>query len=102
MGWARRRFGDLSDVLGTGYKTIQPAEQPIYPNDKRSIHAVTDVRPGETLTPDNVRVLRSERNLAPGLHPRYWEVVCGAIATSAISAGEGIGWRHLVRRATLA
>jgi N-acetylneuraminate synthase len=99
LTWAREQFGDLEDVLGTGFKTIQPAEQPIYPNDKRSIHAIDDVHPGETLTPRNIRVLRSERNLIPGLHPRYWELVCGAIATAPVAAGEGVGWRHLVQRA---
>jgi sialic acid synthase SpsE len=96
--WVRRRFGDVSDIVGDGYKRIAPAEQELYPNDKRSIHAIADVTPGATLGPDNVRVLRSERNLAPGLHPRYWNVICGAQTTSAIEAGQGVQWTHLLRR----
>lgn len=92
------RFGDVSEIVGDGVKRIVPAEGPLYPNDKRSIHAIRDVAAGETLTAESIRVLRSERNLAPGLHPRYWEVACGAVAVEPMSAGEGTQWRHLIRR----
>ena len=92
------RFGDVSAIVGDGIKRIVPAEAPLYPNDKRSIHAIRDVTAGETLTADSIRVLRSERNLVPGLHPRYWEVACGAVAVNSLSAGDGLQWHHLIRR----
>ena len=99
MAWVRREYGEptVERALGNGRKEIQPSEQPLYPRDKRSIHALRDIAAGETLTPDNVRVLRSERNLLPGLHPRNWDVVCGAVATRQISAGDGIAWEHLLQ-----
>jgi N-acetylneuraminate synthase len=93
------RFGDVSAIVGDGVKRIVAAEAPLYPNDKRSIHAIRDIAAGDTIGSDNVRVLRSERNLAPGLHPRYWEVACGAVAAEPVSAGDGLQWRHLIRRA---
>ena len=92
------RFGDVSAIVGDGIKRIVAAEAPLYPNDKRSIHAIRDVTAGETLTADSIRVLRSERNLVPGLHPRYWEVACGAVAANSLSAGDGLQWHHLIRR----
>lgn len=100
MTWIRSEYGDeaVDRILGNGRKEIQRAEMPLYPNDKRSIHALRDIAAGETLSPDNVRVLRSERNLSPGLHPRYWELVCGAVTTKAIPNGQGVSWSALLRR----
>lgn len=97
MAEVQRRFGNVSAVVGDGVKRIVPAEHELYPNDKRSIHAVRDIAAGDTLGPENLRVLRSERNLVPGLHPRYWELACGAVAVDGLSAGAGLQWRNLVR-----
>ncbi len=98
VAWVHTRFGDVTEIIGDGYKRIAAAEQELYPNDKRSIHAIVDIACGATLGPDSVRVLRSERNLVPGLHPRYWDVICGAQTTRAIEAGHGVQWTHLLRR----
>lgn len=96
LAWVQERFGDVTAIIGSGRKEIQPAEAPLYPNDKRSIHAICDIARGETLSADNIRVLRSERNLVPGLHPRYWELLRGAVTTSALHAGEGLRWTHVI------
>lgn len=97
LAWVRQAYDGVQEILGTGQKTIQAAEQDLYPNDKRSIHAIVDVPAGEALSDRNVRILRSERNLRPGLHPRYWEVVLGALTVSELRAGEGVSWEHLIR-----
>ncbi len=99
LPWVRGRFGDVTALIGSGVKQIQPAERELYPHDKRSIHAIADIDADEPLSAGNVRVLRSERNLVPGLHPRYWDVVCGALTTSPLAAGEGVRWSHLIRGA---
>lgn len=100
LDWVRLEYGEsaLNEILGNGRKEIQPAERPLYPNDKRSIHALRDIPAGETLSPANVRVLRSERHLTPGLHPRHWETVCGSVTTAAISMGDGVSWDILLAR----
>jgi N-acetylneuraminate synthase len=100
MALVRSAYGDnaVEGILGGGCKTIQPSERSLYPGDKRSIHALRDIDTGETLSPENVRVLRSERNLSVGLHPRYWKTVCGAVTTAAISRGEGVTWEALLQR----
>ena len=43
LAWVRQRYDGVAAVLGNGQKTIQPAERELYPNDKRSIHAVVRV-----------------------------------------------------------
>ncbi|MGH2888743.1 MAG: N-acetylneuraminate synthase family protein [Solirubrobacteraceae bacterium] len=98
LAWVQSRFGDVSEIVGDGRKTIVAAERPLYPNDKRSIHAIVDIAAGDKLGPDNIRVLRSERNLSPGLHPRHWDTVRGARTTHAVMAGEGVQWEHLLQR----
>lgn len=85
-------------ILGHGRKEIMPCEAELYPCDKRSIHALTAIAVGETLSESNIRVVRSERNLRPGLHPRHLEDVLGARVTAPVAPGEGLQWNHLLRR----
>jgi N-acetylneuraminate synthase len=102
LAFVERRYGAdaVRRASGHGRKEIMPAEAELYPCDKRSIHAIRAIDAGERLTPENLRILRSERNLAPGLHPRYWDVVLGARTTRPLSEGEGLGWSHLLVRET--
>jgi N-acetylneuraminate synthase len=93
--WTAER---VDAVLGHGRKEIMDAERPLYPCDKRSIHALRPIVAGERLTVENVRVLRSERNLAPGLHPRHWETILGARVQEPLRASEGLRWEHLIGR----
>ena len=100
LEFVERRYGAdaVRRVSGHGRKEIMPAEAELYPCDKRSIHAIRAVAVGERLTPENLRILRSERNLTPGLHPRYWEVVMGARTSRPLAEGEGLDWSHLLQR----
>jgi sialic acid synthase SpsE len=98
LGEVERRFGraDVRAALGHGRKEIMPVERPLYPADKRSIHAIRAVASGERLSEDNIRILRSERNLTPGLHPRHWEAVLGARLSRPLELGAGLQWTHLL------
>jgi N-acetylneuraminate synthase len=99
-GWIRRHWPEsrVEALRGHGRKEIMDAERPLYPNDKRSIHAIRPIAEGERLSEENVRVLRSERNLTPGLHSRHWETVMGARARSPLRRSEGLRWDHLIDR----
>jgi N-acetylneuraminate synthase len=92
-----KRLGEtrVKTILGHGRKEIMPAEVLYYPNDKRSIHAIKDIHSGEVLSRENMRILRSG-DLTPGLHPRYWYTVSGAVAVQDIAEGTGIIWEHLL------
>lgn len=96
--YVRKLFGkEKTDVvLGTYKKMIAPSEKDIYPNDKRSIHAVQNIKKGDILTKENIMVLRSERNLNPGMHPRYYKLILGKKVSRGISYGKGVQLNDLL------
>jgi N-acetylneuraminate synthase len=87
---------DGERLLGVPAKTITPAEVEIASCDRRSILASCAIAPGERLTETNTCILRSERNLTPGLHPRFWSTILGRRAVKPVGPGEGIRWEHLL------
>ncbi len=92
------RFGSarVETVLGNGVKTLAASEKRNYGYTNRSIHAMQDLPPGTTLNEGNCAILRTEKNLTPGLHPRYWERILGSRTTVAVTAGDGILWDHIL------
>ena len=55
---------------------------------RRSIYAVRDIGSGESLTPDNIRVIRP----GFGLAPRHYDELIGRRARGRIGRGTPIGW----------
>ncbi|MFW5827002.1 MAG: N-acetylneuraminate synthase family protein [Alkalispirochaeta sp.] len=86
----------VEKVLGSGVKQLAPSEERNYGFTNRSIHAIRDMEAGRILNADNIAVLRTEKNLSPGLHPRYWETILGRRTTGPVSSGQGITWDHLL------
>ena len=87
---------NATSLLGSPVKQVTQVEADYHHWDRRSLHAIRDIGEGEALTDQNVRILRSEKNLTPGLHPRYWRVVCGKRATAFVPKGNGIQWHDLL------
>ena len=85
----------VGKVLGTSRKIITPSEEELYPCDRRSIHAVENLKKGNILTKENVKILRTERNLRPGLHPRYYDLILGKTLAKDVDYGQGIVWEYL-------
>ncbi len=83
-------------VLGTGVKVLAPAEESNYGRTNRSIHVLADMRAGDIVTAESVALLRTERVLEPGLHPRHLTDVLGSRLQKDIAAGQGLLWRHLI------
>ncbi|TFG79680.1 MAG: spore coat protein [Spirochaetales bacterium] len=79
-------------VLGDGCKRLAPSEAANYMRTNRSLHASRAIREGETLTEENVAVLRTEKILRPGLVPALLPVVLGRKAARDISDGQGLEW----------
>jgi N-acetylneuraminate synthase len=98
MAFVNGRWGRevVAAMLGHGRKEIMPCEAELYPCDKRSIVAMRPLRPGDRLSPDCLRILRSERNLKPGLHPRHWEEIMGAKVVRPVELGVGVTWDDLL------
>lgn len=95
-----KRFGSdrVERVLGDGVKRVAVSEERNYGYTNRSIHARRDLSTGHVVTSDDIAILRTEKNLTAGLHPRYWDTVLGATLTRPIEAGAGLLWNHLLLR----
>ena len=85
-------------VLGTGQKIITPSEQELYPGDKRSIFTIKDIKKDEKINKNNAVILRAERFLAPGIHPRYYDLVLGKRVVKPIKKHTGLQWEYLLKK----
>ncbi|MDR1838666.1 MAG: N-acetylneuraminate synthase family protein [Treponema sp.] len=87
-----REYGDglVEKILGDGVKKLAPSEKVNYRFTNRSIHALRDIAPGEILKRDDYAVLRTEKNLRPGLEPYMEKALEGRTARNFIPSGEGI------------
>jgi sialic acid synthase SpsE len=94
----RSQFGAarVEAVLGSGRKELAPSERANYGRTNRSLHAVGALDAGAVLGPEDVAILRTEKNLRPGLGPEHLSTVLGRTLTRAVPAGEGIVWDDLL------
>ena len=92
IAFYKRRYGSrfVEQILGDGIKKLAPSEKDNYPFTNRSIHALRDIHPGEIIKKRDFAVLRSEKNLRPGLDPCWEKSLVGRTAKKFIPAGEGI------------
>jgi pseudaminic acid synthase len=74
-------------VIQTG---ILPAEEKSL-LFKRSIYISKDIKAGEVLNEDNLRVIRP----ASGLAPKHWDEVVGKRAKTDLKAGTPLSWEHI-------
>ncbi|QQO08015.1 N-acetylneuraminate synthase family protein [Breznakiella homolactica] len=85
-----RGRGLVQAVLGDGIKRLAPSEAENYQRTNRSVHALRDIQPGESIEAGAVASLRTEKILRPGLPPVWEARVIGRKARNFIPAGEGI------------
>jgi sialic acid synthase SpsE len=85
----------IEQILGSGVKELAPSEKANYRYTNRSIHALRDIAPGETLKRGDYAVLRTEKNLRPGLEPRMEKALEGKTVLEFIPAGEGIRFEDI-------
>lgn len=88
----------VEELRGQPMKRVAPSEALLAAVDRRSLHALEDISEGDLLGESNVAVLRGERNLRPGLHPRHWPDLRGVRATRSIRRGDGIVWDDVLVR----
>lgn len=87
---------DTECALGSGDKTVQKVETELRRKARRSIHTIRDIEAGETVTEDNIKILRSGEQ-TPGLAPKHYTEIIGATATRDIDKGEGVQWDDIDR-----
>jgi sialic acid synthase SpsE len=86
----------VGQVLGDGVKRLAPAEAGFYATTRRSLHALRDLEAGTRLRPQDICIVRSERNLRPGLDPEHFAALVGCTVRRRVPAGEGIRWEDLL------
>lgn len=91
-------FGNnkVDKILGTGVKELAESEKDNYKTTRRSIKALCKINKGELITIEKITVLRSEKNLTPGLGPEFIDIVISKTAKKTIHAGEGINREHFI------
>jgi N-acetylneuraminate synthase len=77
-------------AAGDGIKRLAPAEKANYGRTNRSVHASFTLEAGTVLKKENCAVLRTEKILRPGMHPRYYAEIMGRRLARRVPAGEGI------------
>ncbi|MCK9170066.1 MAG: N-acetylneuraminate synthase family protein [Treponema sp.] len=85
-------------VLGTGIKTLAPAERANYGRTNRSLHFMHDMPAGELIGPADIGVLRTEKILTPGISPEYLKTVTGAYTVHTVTAGAGVQWEDVIKK----
>jgi sialic acid synthase SpsE len=94
--YVRERGADLVEaVLGSGIKALAPSERLNYKRTNRSVHALRNIKKGEIIGPGDFAVLRTEKNLRPGLPPSWEAKIPGRKAQKDIPAGEGINFEDI-------
>ena len=88
----------IEACLGTGVKTLAPAERANYGRTNRSLHYLCALPSGHTLTETDVAILRTEKVLSPGIGPEYLDAVIGAQLSRPVANGAGVQWDDLVSR----
>ena len=82
----------IEAVLGDGSKHLALSEKNNFNTTRRSIMAIRDIDAGEPFSKQNLAILRSEKNLSPGLEPAFWDIVLSRRASRYIQNGQGIQW----------
>jgi len=88
----------VQKVLGDGFKQLAPAELNNYGRTNRSLHFMEDMKKGDILTAEKIGILRTEKELTPGIGPEFYNDVTGAKLVCDVCAGEGIEFKHLISK----
>jgi sialic acid synthase SpsE len=98
LGIMEEEFGKtrVAKVMGTGAKELSRSEMGNYLTTKRSVLALTDIQEFELFTEQNTAILRSEKNLRPGLKPEFHHLIIGKPSRNHIRAGYGVTWDDVI------
>lgn len=85
-------------TLGSGKKVLAKSEQQNYGKTNRSIHYMHNIKAGKVLQKDDLAILRTEKNLTCGEHPRMLNYFLGSILQKDVSAGSGAKLFDIIKR----
>lgn len=87
----------VNAVLGSGIKVLAKSERANYGRTNRSLHYVRKMNAGETVKSGDIRVLRTEKVLSPGIAPDYLDMVQNAVLTHDVNAGDGVQFQDFMK-----
>ncbi len=82
-----RAFLSLGNVQLNTQKAEEKSRQ-----FKRSVYVVKDIKEGEVITEDNIKVIRP----GDGLNPKYYAMVVGKTAKRDLAFGTPLSWENLL------
>jgi len=85
---------DTRRALGTSEVTVRSVEAEWYESARRTIQATSALESGETVSEDDIGLLRSGER-SRGLEPAHLEAVIGATAIGKIEKDSGIRWSDI-------
>ena len=93
----KAEYGDerVERILGKEEKRLAPSEEANYGRTNRSLHFMRGMKAGEVVAESDVAILRTEKNLAPGISPLYLSQVIGARLARDVDDGEGVSFQSL-------
>ena len=85
-------------MLGSGTKRLAAAESANYGRTNRSLHFLRDMKSGERVAESDIGVLRTEKELLPGITPEFLGTVAGAILTRDVPSGKGVEFEDFMKK----
>ena len=86
----------IEKILGNGVKTLAPAEAANYGRTNRSLHFMRSLNAGDVISAEDIGVLRTEKELSVGIHPRFLESIIGSRLARAVADGAGVQWEDVI------
>ena len=80
----------LKAILGSGVKKLAPAEYANYGRTNRSLHYMRSMKKGEKIGADDIKILRTEKILTPGISPEFIDTLTGATLSRNVKNGDGV------------
>lgn len=87
----------IISVLGNGIKTLAPSEKQNYGRTNRSLHYMKNLKAGEKISEDDVKVLRTEKILSPGITPDFLNLVVGSFLQKDVNDGDGVRLEDFIK-----
>ena len=86
----------IEACLGNGVKNLAPSEKENYGRTNRSLHYMRSLCAGEKIGEEDVKVLRTEKVLSPGISPEFLKLVTGATLKKSVEDGAGVRFEDFV------
>lgn len=80
----------IDSIIGDGIKKLANSEKQNYGRTNRSLHFMKDLKKGEKITEKDVSVLRTEKELLPGILPEFLPKIIGSVLSRDVQNGKGV------------